>query len=117
LPRAGSGASEVTAIDEDADAIHAAWDNLALNAGAMVSLIVGDFRSTELVPADVILANLTGALLVSAAERLRRLTNAHGRLVLSGFMTHEEPDVVAAYGAFTVEHRGEEDGWVCVTLS
>ena len=111
------GAREVTGIDEDADAIHAAWDNLALNAGAMVSLIVGDFRTTDLVPADVILANLTGSLLVSAAERLRRLTNAHGRLVLSGFMTHEEADVLAAYGAFTVEHRGEEDGWVCVTLT
>ena len=111
------GAAELTGIDDDADAIHAAWENLALNPGAIVSLIVGDFRTTELVPADLILANLTGGLLVAAAERLRKLTNAHGRLVLSGFMTHEEPDVTAAYGAFTVEHRAEEEGWVCVTLA
>ena len=111
------GASDVTGIDDDADAIHAAWENLALNPGVTVALIVGDFRTTELLPADLILANLTGALLVAAAERLRRLTKAHGRLVLSGFMTHEEPDVIAAFGAFSVEHRGEEDGWVCVTLT
>jgi len=110
------GAGDVTGLDDDADAIHAAWENLALNPGATVSLIVGDLRSTELVPADVILANLTGSLLITSAERLRKLTNAHGRLILSGFQTHEERDVVAAYGAFTVEQRGEEDGWVCVTL-
>src|SRR5687767_14729166 len=111
------GAGDVTGLDDDADAIQAAWENLALNPGAIVSLIVGDLRSTELRPADVILANLTGSLLIASVERLRKLTNAHGRLVLSGFQTHEERDVVAAYSAFAVEHRDEEDGWVCVTLA
>jgi ribosomal protein L11 methyltransferase len=111
------GAGPVTGLDDDADAIHAAWENLALNAGANVSLVVGDLRSTDLVPADVILANLTGALLIASAERLRRLTNARGRLILSGFQTHEEPEVISAYAAFDVEHRGEEDGWICMTLA
>jgi ribosomal protein L11 methyltransferase len=110
------GAAEVTGIDDDADAIHAAWENLALNAGAQVSLLVGDFRTDDIVPADVVLANLTGGLLIASAERLRRLVNAHGSLILSGFMTSEESDVVAAFAAFTVEHRADEDGWVCVTL-
>jgi ribosomal protein L11 methyltransferase len=111
------GASPVTGLDDDADAIHAAWENLALNAGANVSLVVGDLRSTELAPADVILANLTGALLIASAEHLRKLTNARGRLILSGFQTHEEREVLSAHAAFDVEHRGEEDGWVCVTLA
>jgi ribosomal protein L11 methyltransferase len=110
------GGEEVTGIDDDSDAIQSAWDNLSLNPSAQVTLIVGDMRSTELVPADVILANLTGGLLIQSAERLRKLTNAHGRLVLGGFTVDEERDVVAAYGAFAVEHRGEEEGWVCVTL-
>lgn len=111
------GAEDVTGIDEDQDAIQSAWDNLSLNPSAQVTLIVGDLRSTELVPADVILANLTGALLLQSAERLRRLTNAQGRLILSGFTVDEERDVVAAFGAFAVEHRGEEEGWVCVTFA
>ena len=110
------GAEDVTGLDDDQDAIQAAWDNLSLNASAQVTLLVGDLRTTELVPADIILANLTGGLLVQSAERLRKLTNANGRLVLSGFMTDEERDVLAAFGAFIVEHRGEEEGWVCVTL-
>lgn len=110
------GAEEVTGIDDDSDAIQAAWDNLSLNPSAQVTLIVGDLQSTDLVPADTILANLTGGLLIQSAERLRKLTNAHGRLILSGFRTDEERDVLAAFGAFTVEHRGQEGGWVCVTL-
>ena len=110
------GAEDVTGIDDDQDAIQSAWDNLSLNPAAQVTLIVGDFRSTELVAADVILANLTGSLLIQSAERLRKLTNARGHLVLSGFTVDEERDVVAAYGAFAVAHRGEEEGWVCVTL-
>ena len=110
------GAEEVTGVDDDQDAIQSAWDNLSLNPAAQVTLLVGDMRSTELVPADIILGNLTGGLLVQSAERLRKLTNADGRLILSGFMTDEEPGVLAAFGAFTVEHRGEEEGWVCVTL-
>jgi len=111
------GAADVTAIDDDADAIHAAWENLALNPGAQASLIEGDFRRTEIPPADVVLANLTGALLIDAAERLRRLVSAHGRMILSGFMTHEEAAVRAAYAAFSVEHRAEEDGWVGMMLT
>ena len=110
------GAEDVTGIDDDQDAIQSAWDNLSLNPAAQVTLVVGDLRSAELVAVDVILANLTGGLLIQSAERLRKLTNAHGRLVLSGFTVDEERDVVAAYGAFAVEHRGEEEGWVCVTL-
>jgi len=110
------GAEAVTGLDEDQDAIQAAWDNLSLNPSAQVTLLVGDLRSTELVSADIILANLTGGLLMQSAERLRKLTNAHGCLVLSGFTTDEERDVVAAFTAFTVEHRGEEEGWICVTL-
>jgi ribosomal protein L11 methyltransferase len=110
------GAEDVTGIDDDQDAIQSAWDNLSLNPAAQVTLIVGDMRSTELVPADIILANLTGGMLIQSAGRLRSLTNAGGRLVLSGFTVAEESDVTMAFGAFSVEHRGEEDGWVCVTL-
>jgi ribosomal protein L11 methyltransferase len=111
------GAEDVTAIDEDEDAIRAAWDNLALNPGAVVTMVAGDVQTTELVPADVVLGNLTGSLLIAAAPRLKDLTKLHGHLILSGFLPHEESDVRAAFGGFAVEHRVEEDGWLCLTLT
>jgi ribosomal protein L11 methyltransferase len=111
------GAGEVVGIDDDADAIHAAWENLALNPGATVTLVTGDVQTVDLAAADVILANLTGGLLIAAAARLRALTAAHGRLILSGFMTHEADEVAAAFAAFTVVQRTEEDGWVCLSMA
>ena len=46
------GAEDVTGVDDDPDAIQAAWDNLSLNPSAQVTLLVGDLRSTDLVPAS-----------------------------------------------------------------
>ena len=65
------GAANVIGIDDDADAVSAARDNLALNPRARVTLQVGDLRQAAPANADVVLANLTGALLVSAADRLQ----------------------------------------------
>jgi ribosomal protein L11 methyltransferase len=111
------GAADVTGIDDDPDAIHAAWDNLARNPSASVTLIVGDLRSTELVEADVVVANLTGGLLIASADRLSRLTAPRGTLILSGVMTSEEAEVRAAFSGRTIVHRGDEDNWVCLVLS
>jgi ribosomal protein L11 methyltransferase len=111
------GAVNVRGIDDDEDAIHAAWDNLALNPAAIVTLLVGDLRKTELEPADIVFGNLTGGLLMATASVMSTLAGKpHGRLILSGFQTGEEADVVAAFKGFAVERRDVEDDWVCVTL-
>ena len=110
------GAVNVRGIDDDEDAIHAAWDNLALNPAAIVSLLVGDLRATQFDPADIVFCNLTGGLLMASAPVISGLAGAHGRLILSGFQVPEESDVVAAFVGFTVERREQEDDWVCVTL-
>lgn len=110
------GASDVTGIDDDADAVQAAWDNLALNTGATVSLVIGDLRETELSRADIVFANITGGLIMTSADRLQKLVARDGRLILSGFQTHEEAAVVSAFPGWHVVHRGEEESWVAVTL-
>ncbi len=111
------GAADVTGIDDDPDAIHSAWENLALNPGASVTLIVGDVRTTELSSADIVLANLTGGLLIASAVRLQQLTAPDGRLILSGIQKDEEAGVLTAFAACQVEHRADEDGWVGLTLA
>jgi ribosomal protein L11 methyltransferase len=110
------GATAVVGIDEDPDAIEAARENVAINAGAVVDLRVVDLGDADLPPFDVVLANLTGGLLIRAAEPLHDLAGRPGHLVLSGFMTHEEEAVRGAFPGLAVLHRAEEEGWVCVTL-
>jgi ribosomal protein L11 methyltransferase len=110
------GAASVRACDDDQDAIQAAWENLALNPGAVVTMLVGDLRTLQLEPAHVVLANITGGLLIATATRLLSLTAAHGHLILSGFQVHEEADVVAAFRGASVVERLEEDSWLSVTL-
>ena len=110
------GAGEVLGIDDDADAVQAARENLELNPDARVSLQVMDLGALQAGSLDVVLANLTGGLLQAAAGALRRLTVPGGRLILSGFMESEEADVLAAYADRAVEDRAREDEWLCITL-
>jgi ribosomal protein L11 methyltransferase len=110
------GASRSVGIDDDADAIAAAQENLELNPRADVTLMVADLRSVDLGAADVVFANLTGGLLIAAAPILQELTARQGRLIVSGLMATEEADVLAALTPWQVEHRAQEDEWVCLVL-
>ena len=110
------GAASVRACDDDQDAIQAAWENLALNPGAIVTMLVGDLRTLDLEPAHIVLANITGGLLIASAARLLSLTAPSGHLVLSGFQAAEEAGVVAAFAGASVVERFEEDSWVSVAL-
>jgi len=111
------GASRSVGIDDDADAITAAQENLQLNPQAEATLLVADLRATDVGSADVVTANLTGGLLISAARALQDLVARGGSLVLSGLMAVEETDVLAAFPAWSVNYRSEEDEWLCVVIS
>jgi ribosomal protein L11 methyltransferase len=110
------GAPRVVGIDVDVDAIQAMTENLRLNRGASVIVREGDFRSASLEPFNVILANLTGALLRDASHRIMELTVPGGRMILSGFTKDEETSVLGAFARARVTSRTEEDEWVCVSL-
>ena len=134
------GAAPVVGIDDDPDALHSAEENLSLNHVSGVTLCAADLRSgvpfdtaqgrsfdaaqgrpfgaarDGLKTFDLVMANLIGALLIQAAGQLRGLAAQRGRLILSGFMRHEETAVLTAYSDLTVNHRSEEEEWVCVDL-
>lgn len=107
------GAGQVLGIDDDPDAIAAARDSLALNPGVDVTLGVLDLRAAHVRPVDVVTANLTGGLLIAAA---RTLMPFGARLILSGFLTHERTDVLAAFEGWALEREASEDGWCTATL-
>lgn len=110
------GATRVLGVDDDPDALQAAADNLSLNPGVEVTLRRVDARSIDADPFDLVLANLTGALLAAAAPSLIRLTAPGGHLVMSGLLEEEEATVVAAYAGCVVHNRSQEGEWLCLAL-
>ena len=107
------GAARAVGMDNDADAIQSARENLALNRDTdRVTFDVADFTAAAPPHADVVTANLTGALLVRSALRLLDACRPGGILVLSGVLAEERDTVVRAFAPAHIVWESEEDGWV-----
>jgi ribosomal protein L11 methyltransferase len=106
------GAAEVEGIDFDGDALASARESLALNGlSGQVTLRQADIRIDQIEQADLVLANLTGALLITQAATLLRVARPGARLVLSGFQRAETDAVQAAFAATTTLARVAEHDW------
>lgn len=122
------GAEGAFGIDNDPDAVQCARENLALNPGVnRVRFELGDLTSPRsfdnaglwvarglepLRPADVVMANLTGALLCRTAPALANAFAPGGALIVSGLLAEERDAVVAAFQPLDLVWEVEEDGWV-----
>lgn len=122
LAAAKLGARRTVAIDSDPDALEAAAANVKLNGlentvelGAD-DLGVADVRLAERF--DIVLANLTGAVLIRHSRILAAITDAAGCLIVSGVERHEADAVRASLreaGLYEAD-RLDEDGWVGTTF-
>jgi ribosomal protein L11 methyltransferase len=115
------GARSVAAIDYDADAVASARDCAALNGlSAAIDIRQADLERESTVtgePFTVVLANLTGGMLVRMATRLCALTVPGGTLIVSGVTRDEEAAVIVAFqsaGAALIGRIVEDDDneWV-----
>jgi len=114
------GARAVIAVDNDADALAAARENLALNeVDVQVRLDCSDFRTADTPRADIVVANLTGKLLCRAAADVVFRANAGGDLIVSGVLAEEEAVVAAAFGSAGAKLRAakREDEWVALRFA
>jgi ribosomal protein L11 methylase PrmA len=111
------GASRVTALDNDPDALHNARENIARNGGADgIEVVEGDLAAAAtLHPADVVLANLTAAVLRRHAAALQRLIVPGGTLIASGFSADEIDEIAQAFGV-TPQDIAAEGEWAALTL-
>jgi ribosomal protein L11 methyltransferase len=121
LAAARLGAVRVLAVDADSDALAAAAENAELNGVTAIELRQVDLDTDGgQIPDrfDVVLANLTGFLLVRHARALVRLAADRGALIVSGFEQGEADGVSAAFQALggTQDLRLDEDGWVGFTI-
>jgi ribosomal protein L11 methyltransferase len=121
------GAARAIGIDVDGDAIEAARENLTLNRDlardmSRVTFEIADLTSAALPPADIVTANLTGALLVRSADRLLAAVRDGGILIASGLMRPERDEVVGAFTAVNsvasarIVRERDEDEWVGLTV-
>ena len=110
------GGSDVVAVDNDPDALDNARDNIARNgAAAAIDIIRDDLGSLRIERADVVLANLTGAVLVRYARALHSLLADRGYLILSGFAPSDAAVIQAAFGLATIQLETDGD-WAALLL-
>lgn len=115
------GARQVIAVDVDPDAIDSARYSATLNPRVgTIHWLVADFRehgwdALTGGPFDVVLANLTGGMLTSAAARIRELLKRDGLLICSGFDRDERAGVVTALQLSRIA-QFEDDQWVGLVL-
>ena len=116
------GAASVTAIDNDADAVASARVSAGLNAvAASMDIRQADLERDPALPGEpfsLILANLTGGMLIRLAERLCTLAVPDGSLIVSGVLATEEDAVTAAFSRCGALPTGRlaDDEWVGLRL-
>ena len=112
------GAKRTLGIDSDADAVQSARENLDMNPAASHSTFeLSDLTMTPLPEADVVTANLTGALLVRSAATLLTAVRPGGTLILSGILAEEVDMVRGAFAGATAVSEERENEWVCLCLA
>jgi ribosomal protein L11 methyltransferase len=112
------GATGALGVDRDADAIHSANQNLALNPDARgIRFAVADLTAMPLPRADVITANLTGALLTRVADVLLGASTPGGTLILGGILAAEELAVRRAFESADAVWRGQDEEWIGLMLT
>ena len=104
------GASEVTAVDTDPQAITATHENARGNSVEINSFVVG---AESISPVNLLLANILAGPLVELANELIGLVRPGGRLVLSGIMQSQCDWVSAAYERdLMLLETAELNGWI-----
>ena len=113
------GAAEAVAVEYDPDANLNARENFERNGVAgrvrLVEALADDALLAELGAFDLVLANILSGVIRPLLPALHRALGAspEGRLIVSGILRDESPDVVRDAGAagFRVERVDEEDEW------
>ncbi len=65
---------------------------------------------------DVVVANISAAVLIDMAHHIGGLVAAEGVLVLAGMLEEQASAVVAAYRSFKPVTLAVEDGWAAPIL-
>jgi len=109
------GASTVTALDIDEQALLATRDNAERNAITADRLEIGHPDAAMPGSADLLLANILSGPLIRLRPVFASLLKPGGRVVLSGILREQTHEVVTAYRSeFSLGEPVSKDEWVLV---
>lgn len=107
------GASHVTAVDLDPQALISTRDNAARN-GVASSIVVQGIEA-RLSSAYCVVANILAGPLIELAPKLTGACQSGGHLLLSGLLKAQAYEVKAAYApGFDMVQVIERDEWCCI---
>jgi ribosomal protein L11 methyltransferase len=112
------GAGNVIGVDIDPQALLSANENSLRNGCAIEYFLPDAFSQTHPCDSrfDVVVANILSAPLMSMAPMLCARVADGGTLLLSGILSTQANDVVAAYAPYIALHIvGEIDGWIALS--
>ncbi len=117
-----TGAGFALGTDLDFDSVRIAKENAKNNqAGRRLKLLhargAGHAMIRAHAPYDLVLANILARPLVGLAPEIAKLVRTGGRVILSGLLTHQEPQVRAAYSGrgLILVGRRRLNGWSTLT--
>lgn len=110
------GASHMTGVDIDPQALLATRDNATRNQISPDVYQVYLPEKTPSAPCDVLIANILAGPLKSLADTLAALIKPHGKIALSGLLAAQADDVSAHYSQwFVMEAPRQQGDWVILT--
>lgn len=113
------GAASALGIDNDPQALTATRDNAERNDIASTSLEVvlpGNIAiSAWANQSDVVVANILAGPLLALADELMGLMKPGGRLMLTGVLAEQAPELVDQYASVNLKVSETRDGWVLLT--
>ena len=102
------GASQVTGLDIDPQALIATEHNASLNDLIVETLLPDQTPSCTF---DVVVANILANPLIELANTLTDLTRPGGKIVMAGLLDEQVDQVKAAYPAITFDTDVSKEGW------
>jgi ribosomal protein L11 methyltransferase len=102
------GATQVTGLDIDPQALIATEHNANLNDLAVETLLPDQTPNCTF---DVVIANILANPLIELASTLTELTQPGGKIVMAGLLDEQAEQVKAAYPAITFDSDVSKEGW------
>jgi len=109
------GAADVVAVDNDPDALENARTNFSTNgAGPSIDVIHDAIETLRVERADLVLANLTGAILLKYSAELMSLLRDDGYIIVSGFAPEDVRVIETALRSLVEVERRSEGEWTAM---